>query len=100
MESNTKEIIQYTSACVMLASGVVMAFTCFFLNQYRIEESVLWYVAQALVYAASIFGISLAIKTKMGEVKNDMRRYVDEELGRRHDTAPPREHPGQRGPSE
>lgn len=82
MGTNTKEIIQYTSACVMLASGIVMAFICFFLNQYKIEESVLWYVAQALVYAASIFGISLAIKTKMGEVKNDMRRYVDDELSR------------------
>lgn len=77
---DTKEKIQYATAVLMVISAVVLAFICFFLNHYKIEDSVLWYIAQALVYAASIFGISLAIKTKMGEVKNDMKQYVDEEL--------------------
>lgn len=82
---DTKEKIQYGTAVLMVISAVVLAFICFFLNHYKIEDSVLWYIAQALVYAASIFGISLAIKTKMGEVKNDMKQYVDEELNKHKD---------------
>lgn len=82
---DTKEKIQYGTAVLMVISAVVLAFICFFLNHYKIEDSVLWYIAQALVYAASIFGISLAIKTKMGEVKNDMKHYVDEELNKHKD---------------
>lgn len=85
MENDTKEKIQYSTAVAMVISAVVLAFICFFLNHYKIEDSVLWYVAQALVYAASIFGISLAIKTKMGEVKNDVKQYVDDELNKHKD---------------
>lgn len=88
---DTKEKIQYATAVLMVVSAVVLAFICFFLNHYKIEDSVLWYIAQALVYAASIFGISLAIKTKMGEVKNDMKQYVDEELERHKDSHHPPE---------
>lgn len=82
---DTKEKIQYATAVLMVVSAVVLAFICFFLNKYKIEDSVLWYIAQALVYAASIFGISLAIKTKMGEVRNDMKQYVDDELNKHKD---------------
>lgn len=85
MMVDTKEKIQYGTAVLMVISAVVLAFICFFLNHYKIEDSVLWYIAQALVYAASIFGISLAIKTKMGEVRNDMKQYVDEELEKHKD---------------
>ena len=59
MTPDTKEKIQYSTAVMMIVSAVVLAFICFFLNHYKIEDSVLWYIAQALVYAASIFGISL-----------------------------------------
>ena len=82
MTPDTKEKIQYSTAVTMIASAVVLAFICFFLNHYKIEDSVLWYIAQALVYAASIFGISLAINTKMGQVKNDVKQYVDDELNK------------------
>lgn len=80
MVVDTKEKIQYGTAIFMVVSAVTLTFICFFLNHYKIEDSVLWYTAQALVYAASIFGISLVIKTKMGEVKSDMKQYVDEKL--------------------
>lgn len=82
MTPDTKEKIQYSTAVIMIVSAVALAFICFFLNHYKIADSVLWYIAQALVYAASIFGISLAINTKMGQVKNDVRQYVDNELNK------------------
>lgn len=70
MQKNTKEWIQYGSAITMLGSGVALVFLCFFLNHYDIKDSVLWYVAQTLVYAGSVFGIAVYINTKWGEVKN------------------------------
>lgn len=85
MTPDIKEKIQYSTAVAMVISAIFLAFICFFLNHYKIEDSVLWYIAQALVYAASIFGISLAIKTKMGEVKNDVKQYVDDELNKHND---------------
>lgn len=85
MEINTKEKIQYFTAILMIVSAVVLAFICFFLNHYKIEDSVLWYIAQALVYAASIFGISLAINTKFGKIENKVKNYVDEKINEHKD---------------
>ena len=82
MTPDTKEKTQYTTAVIMIISAVLLASICFLPNHYKIEDSVLWYIAQALVYAASIFGISLAINTKMGQVKNDVKQYVDKELNK------------------
>lgn len=60
----------------MLASGVLPTFLCFFLNRYDINDSVLLYVAQCLVYAGSIFGVSIYIRSKIGEVKNDIESRI------------------------
>jgi hypothetical protein len=81
MQRNTKEWIQYGSAISMLASGILLTFLCFFLNHYEVKDSVLWYVAQTLVYAGSVFGVSVYIKTKYGEVKN----YIDDKLSPERD---------------
>ena len=66
---NRKDIIQYTTACVMLTSGIVLAFLCFFLHGYDITDGVLWYVAKTIVYAGSIFGVSIYIKSKFDEIQ-------------------------------
>ncbi len=76
MKRNTKEWIQYGSAVGMLASGVLLVFLCFFLNGFEVKDSVLWYVAQCLVYSGSVFGVTVYISTKFGDVKN----YFDERL--------------------
>jgi O-antigen/teichoic acid export membrane protein len=77
MKNNTKEWIQYASALIMLGSGIVLTFACFFLNHYKIDDSVLWYVAQGLVYAGGIFGVSIYIRTKFGEVANDIKDFIN-----------------------
>ena len=76
MKANTKEWIQYGAALIMLLSGVILTFLCFFLNNYEVKDSVLWYVAQTLVYSGSIYGVAMFIHTKFGEVKN----YIDGEI--------------------
>lgn len=76
MQKNTKEWIQYGSALGMLASGVLLAFLCFFLNGHVLNDSVLWYVAQCLVYAGSVFGVTVYVSTKFGDVK----QYFDNQI--------------------
>lgn len=66
----------------MIASGIILAFLSFFFNNYDIADGVLWYIAQALVYAGGIFGVSLYFKTKLGEfesrTKDEIRQAVRE----------------------
>ena len=46
------------SALFLLASGVVLAFLSFFTSENgEISDSVLWYFAQCLIYAGSVFGL-------------------------------------------
>ena len=79
MTANQKEWIQYSTAMLMIVSGVVLAFLSFFLNNYDIADGVLWYIAQALTYAGAIFGVSIYFKTKLGEAENRFRQYVDQQ---------------------
>lgn len=81
MQRNTKEWIQYGSAIALLLSGVVMAFLSFFLNNFDVSDSVLWYVSQTLVYAGSIFGVGIYIQSKWGDVKGYVDKIVNEKKG-------------------
>ena len=50
------------SALFLLFSGVTMAFLSFFTSDDgEISNSVLWYFAQCLVYAGSVFGLKIYI---------------------------------------
>lgn len=69
---NSKEIIQYGSAVLMIVSGVVLAFLSFFMRG-DISDGVLWYVSQALIYAGGIFGVSIYFKTRLGEFEHKVR---------------------------
>ena len=73
MRANTKDWIQYSTAIAMVGSGIVLAFLSFFLTaDHNITDGVLWYVAQALTFAGAVFGISVYIKSKVGEVKSEI----------------------------
>lgn len=75
MTSDAKDKIQYTTAVVMLLSGIVLTFCSFFMNG-DVVDGVLWYAGQTMVYAGSIFGITMYIRTKSGEIKN----YIDSKI--------------------
>jgi len=53
-----KDIVQYSTAVASLTSGIVLAFFQYF-NSGDITNGILGYVAQTLVYAASIFGVAM-----------------------------------------
>ena len=68
MSKDIKEKIMVTSALITLGSGIVLSFLSFFLSSYRIDNSVLWYFAQTLMYAGSCFGIGAYITKFRSEV--------------------------------
>lgn len=66
MKRGTKEDIQILTAIGMLISGVLLCYLGFFRSgDGSIHESVLWYFAQCLIWAGSIFGISIYVRGKV-----------------------------------
>ena len=61
------------SAVVMLLSGVVLTYLSFFLGgRGEVADSVLYYMAQCLVYAGSIFGVSVYMRRSMVEIRRKL----------------------------
>ena len=77
MTSNTKEWIQYGTAIGMLVSGVLLTFLCFFLNRYKIETEVLWYVAQCITFAGAVFGISAYTKQRLDKIEKEIKNQIN-----------------------
>jgi len=53
-----KDITQYSTAVAALTSGIILAFLQYF-DMGDLTNGVLGYVAQVLVYAAGIFGVTM-----------------------------------------
>lgn len=68
----TKDNAMMVSAMGTLLSGIVMSFFAFFLDvDHRINDSVLWYFAQCLMYAASSFGIYSYVKYRFDTIQHE-----------------------------
>lgn len=60
--------VKNLTAVFLLVSGVVMAFLSFLTSeQGEISDSVLWYFAQCLIYAGSVFGLKSYIDYVINE---------------------------------
>ena len=79
-EDRTK--YQVYSALAMLLAGVALSVAGFLVPPVgEISDSVLWFFAQCLIYAGSIFGVSIYVQSKFTELKeeiNKRKRVVDE----------------------
>lgn len=70
-----KETIQYATAVVMLASGIVISFAGFFADPVGvISDSVLWYTAQTLIYAGSVFGLTAYVDGRIRNIEKKDRK--------------------------
>lgn len=69
-----KETIQYSVAIGVLISGVIMCFLSFFLNQYQVHDSVLWYFGETCALAGTLMGFNVFVKNELnafqGKVDN------------------------------
>lgn len=79
-EDRTK--YQVYSALAMLLAGVALSVAGFLVPPVgEISDSVLWFFAQCLIYAGSIFGVSIYVQSKFTELKEEIdnrKRVVDE----------------------
>lgn len=64
-----KDVTQYSTAVIAFLSGVSLAFLQYFDTQ-DLTNGVLGYVAQVLVYAASVFGVTMYWNGKYRESTN------------------------------
>ena len=96
MKENWKELgfkdkAQYTTAMILIASGIVIAFLSFALI-HTISSGVLIYIAQAFTAGGAIFGVSIYFKNQlieahgetMDKVKELIENVVKEHLEDKH----------------
>ena len=73
MQRNTKEWIQYGSAIAVLLLAIILVYISYFTSQTRdVTDNVLWYFAQSLMYAGSIFGVIITVDAKFDNIKNKL----------------------------
>lgn len=79
MKMHTKEVIQYSTAVVMISSAIVLAFLSFILT-LTVGAGVLTYVGEAFTGGLAIFGVATYLKNEVTEFKTEVRREVEREL--------------------
>ena len=86
MKENWKELgfkdrAQYTTAMVLIASGILLAFVSFFLI-HTITSGVLIYIAQAFTAGGAIFGVSIYFKNQLieahGATMNKVKELIED----------------------
>ena len=82
MKENWKELgfkdkAQYTTAMILIASGIIIAFLSFALIQ-TISSGVLIYIAQAFTAGGAIFGVSIYFKNQLIEARGETMNKVKE----------------------
>lgn len=86
MKENWKELgfkdkAQYTTAMILIASGIIIAFLSFAMIQ-TISSGVLIYIAQAFTAGGAIFGVSIYFKNQLiearGETMDKVRELIED----------------------
>ncbi len=73
MTSEKRTSFQVWSAVGMLAAGVALSVAGFIVPPVgEISDSVLWFFAQCLIYAGSIFGVSIYVSSKFSELRSKL----------------------------
>ena len=73
MTRETRTNIQYFSAIGMLFCGVALSVAGFVVAPVgEISDSVLWFAAQTMIYAGSVFGVSVYINEKFRALADKM----------------------------
>ena len=71
-----KDKIQYITAIVLIASGIILAFLSFAFT-FTIATGSLIYISQCFITAGGIFGVSIYFKNKLGEYSTDTTDRIE-----------------------
>ena len=73
MKKQNKESLQVWTAVVMLAVGTLLVIAGFIVPPTgEVHDSVLWFVGECLIYAGSIFGISIYVSGKIHNIRREL----------------------------
>lgn len=73
MKRETQNNITIGTALLLLLFGVILATAGFIVSPVgQIHESVLWLVAQCLIYAGSVLGVTSYAHGKITEINNEI----------------------------
>lgn len=73
--------IQYISAVGMLISGVGLSVAGFIVSPLgEISDSVLWFAAQTMIYAGSVFGVSVYVNDKFRSITDKLNKDNEQEI--------------------
>lgn len=75
-----KEKVQYTTAIGFLCTGIILCFLSFFLNEYDIENGVLFYLGTATTFTGAVFGINLMIRNQVIEAETRINNKIDRKM--------------------
>ena len=77
VDLSIKEKLAIGSACLAFLAGWILTGIAAFVPILLSEQGVLWILGQSLIYAASVFGVSLYFKAESVQMKRDIERYFD-----------------------
>ena len=80
MKKETQNNIMVYSAVAMLVVGVTLNLAGFIIPPTgEISDSVLWVLAQSLIYAGSVFGVKSYIDDKVDDISRKLPKVKDDE---------------------
>lgn len=75
---NIKDKIAILSAIIAFILGWCMSIAGFWIPPIgEVADSILWILGQALLYAASVFGVSAYFRSESVQLRRDMDRHLE-----------------------
>ena len=74
-----KTKVAYITAIAAFVLGWGLTVAGFIIGAGVISDSVLWVLGQALVYAASVFGVGMYVNNEVIGMKRSIRRFMKDE---------------------
>lgn len=76
-----KQKTAYATAIVAFALGWFLVIAGFYMPpEGEVADSVLWILGQALIYTASVLGVTMYFNSQMVRFRAETRRYIDKEI--------------------
>lgn len=79
---DVKTKIAYITAVVAFVCGWGLTIAGFIIGAGIISDSVLWVLGQALVYAASVFGVGMYVAGSVKGMKQSIKEFMEIEEGK------------------
>lgn len=82
MRDDIKEWIQYILCLVCIAGAMIMSFLAMYIDPAgEIHNSILWLIAQVLVFCGSLMGINSLHQVQLKKIKEVQTKVVEDETG-------------------